>query len=114
MNTVELRPFIQELKSFHVPSDMASIRHDLEIFHRGNEASLLFLEISLIGKWQIGLCLLEHIQRKFGRSFALRMEVSFQRSRLLSLCRAFIEDQMTGYGEGSSHRRNGLNELTSC
>ena len=42
------------------------------------------------------------------------MEVSFQRSRLLSLRRALIEDHVTGYSESGSCGRQGLDELSSC
>ena len=65
MNAVEFLLRVQKLEPLHVPGDMASIRHDLEIFHRSNQSLLLLLEISFIGERQRGLGLLEHVQRKF-------------------------------------------------
>ena len=109
MNAVEFLLFFQELKPLHVPGDVAGVRHDLEIFHGSNESFLLLLEISLVGKRQRRLCLLEHIQREFRGRFALGMEMSLQRGWFLSACGALIQDQMTGYGES----RKGLHELSS-
>ena len=37
MNAVEFVLRFQKLKPLHVPGDMASVRHDLEIFHGSNE-----------------------------------------------------------------------------
>ena len=113
MNAVEFFLLFQKLKPLHVPGDMAGVRHDLEILHRSNEALLLLLEISLVGKRQRGLGLLEHIEREPRRRFALGMEMSFQGGRCLSACRALIQDQMTRDGEGGSHRRKRLHELSS-
>ncbi len=113
MNAVEFVLRIQELKPLHVPRHVARVRHDLEIFHGSNQSLLLLLEIPLVGERQHSRSPLEHLQRKFRWSFALRMEVSFQRSRFLSVCGALVEDQVTDYGEGCSRSRKGLDELSS-
>ena len=113
MNAVKLFLLVQKLKPLHVPGDVASVRHDLEFLHRSNEALLLLLEISLVGKRQRRFGLLEDIEREPRRRFAFGMEMPLQWDRRLSSCRALIQDQMTRDGEGGSHRRKGLHELSS-
>ena len=113
MNAVELLLLVQELKPLHVPSDMAGVRHDLEIFHGSNEALLLLLEISLVSKRQCGLGLLEHLESESRGRFALGMEMSFQRGWFLGACGPFIQNQVTRYGESGSRSRKGLYELSS-
>ena len=58
MNAVEFVLGVQKLEPLHVPGDMASVRHDLEIFHGSNETLLLLLEISLVAERQRRLCLI--------------------------------------------------------
>ncbi len=118
MNAVEVVLLVQKLKPLHVPRDMARVRHDLEVFHRSDEAALLLVEISLVGERQSGARLLEHIERIFRWRFALGMEMSLQRiGRLrlrLRVCGAVIQHQMSGDGEGCSDRGKGLDEFASC
>ena len=64
MDAVEFDVFVQKLKPLHVPSDMAGIRHDLEILHGSDEPLLLLLEIPLIGEWQSSLGLPKCVQRE--------------------------------------------------
>jgi hypothetical protein len=51
MNSVEFVLRIQKLKPLHVPCDMASVGHDLRVFHRSNETFPLLLEVLLISEW---------------------------------------------------------------
>ncbi len=50
VDAVELVLLIQELEALHVPRYMAGIGHDLEVFHRSDEALLLLLDIPRIGE----------------------------------------------------------------
>src|SRR6516225_7992552 len=45
MNAVEVVLLVQKLESLHVPSDMACVRHDLEVGHGSDKPPFLFLEI---------------------------------------------------------------------
>ena len=64
MDAVEVLSRIQKLKALHVPGDMASVSHDLEIFHRSNEPLPLLLEISFVGERQSLLRLFQYLQRE--------------------------------------------------
>ena len=58
MNAVELVLLIEELKPLHVPGDMAGIRHDLQVRHRGDQAPLLLVEVPRVGERQaVAACL---------------------------------------------------------
>ena len=113
MDAVEFVLRIQKLKPLHVPGDMASVSHDLEIFHGSNKSLLLLLEISLVGERQRRLRLFQDLQREFRRGLALGMEMALQRVNLLSARRANIQDQMIGQGESGCRSRNGNHELPS-
>ena len=49
MDAVEFILLVKKLKALHVPGDVTS-RHDLQVFHRGNQPAFLFVEIAGIGK----------------------------------------------------------------
>ena len=57
----------------------------------GAMSPLLLLEISLVGEWQAGLGLLEHIQCELRRRFTFEMEMSLQGVDLLSASGAHIK-----------------------
>ena len=78
MNAVEFFLLFQKLKSLHIPSDMATVRHDLEIFHRSNEPLFLLFEVSLVTERQRGLARLSTSRVNCEGRLALRVEMSFQ------------------------------------
>ena len=118
MNAVEVILLVQKLKALHVPRDMAGIRHDFEVFHRGDEPLLLLLQIPRVRERQAFARLLEDFQREFRRSLALGMKMARQGRRRLRLrlraCRAVVQDDMSGYRKGGSNGRKRLNKFASC
>ena len=64
VDAVEFILLVDELVLLHIPGDMAGIRHDLEILHRGDQALLIFVEIPGIGERQGCPCLLEYFDRE--------------------------------------------------
>ena len=95
MNAVEFFVLIEELKPL-MPSDVTSIGHDLEIFHRSDEAFLLLLEISLVGKRQVGFCPLQHLESELRRCLAFWMKMS-ARGAGPSWARVRLEDASLPY-----------------
>ena len=55
VDRVEVAVFFEKLKTLHVPGDVSSVGHDFEFLHRGNEALLLFLDVTLVGEWKFTL-----------------------------------------------------------
>jgi len=56
---------------------MTGIRHDLEVFHRGDEAFVLFREVPLVGKREGVHGLLENRFSKLRGRFAFGMKMPF-------------------------------------
>ena len=62
MDAGKLLTVEEELVAFHVPGDIAGIRHDLPGVRRSNEALLLFLKVPGVGERQCGARLFEYFQ----------------------------------------------------
>jgi hypothetical protein len=106
MNAVEIVLLVEELKPLHVPSDMACVRHDLEVGHGSDKPLLLFLEIFCVAERQAGARLLKDIQSVFRGRLALWMEMTRQGSRRsLSLRGTVVEHQTAANCECCTHGR---------
>ena len=114
MDAVEVVLLMQELKPFHVPSDVAGVGPDLQVLHGSDKPPSVLIEVPRVGKRQAGACLLEHIEGVLRGRFALGMEMSLQGRSWLRVRSACIQDQMIGYSESGSRSRKGLDELSSC
>jgi hypothetical protein len=62
VDAVEFVLAVQKLEPLHVPSDMACVSHDLEVFHGSDKAFCVLLEISLVAERQRTLSLIENFQ----------------------------------------------------
>ena len=109
MDGIELLLLIDELELLHVPDDIALVGLDLQIFHRGDEALLLFLEISPVAERQGRFGLAEHLLGELRGGLTLGVEVPLGGAAPAAEGRIGLQQQMSGHGKGGK----GLNKLSS-
>lgn len=81
---------IRKLEPRHIPRDVASLCHDLEIFHGSNKPPFLFFDIAHIRKRQATTRLLEYFECMFRRCFAVGVKMLLNEAALL----VFVRDRL--------------------
>ena len=111
MNAVELFLLVDEFEPLHIPRDVAGIRHDLHVGHRGDETALVLVEVAGVGKWQSRTRLPQRLHCELRRRLALGVKVTLERRGSLRARRAFIQDQIPGDRERRTSCRYRLDDI---